>query len=338
MTCPDISIVMPVYNAETRLQAALDSIYQQTLTGWELVAVDDGSSDLSARILEDAARVDKRVRVLRRSHYGIASALNAGARAAKAEWLCRMDSDDVMLEHRLATQLEFARSHPELAVVGGLVAFRCEGELAEESGMLRFVEWVNSLVRPEDIAREIFIDCPIPHPTFLMRRSTLMDCGGYSEAGDPEDYELLLRLNAAGHALGKVPETILVWTDYAGRASRILPEYAASVFRRLKIRYLAKTIDGRPLYQWGAGSVGKRFMRELAASGAQLRALIDVDPRKIGQRIHGTPVIPAEALLAERPEDALVLVAVGAPGARDDIRAYFSRAGLEEARDFLFVA
>ena len=112
--------------------------------------------------------------------------------------------------------------------------------------------------------------------------------------------------------------------------------YGPRAFRQLKRNWLKKVRadDGRPLYQWGAGEVGKRWLREW--KGGEITAVVDIRPSKIGQRIHGVPVIEAEALPG--PGNCFVLVMVGTPGARDVIRVWFRAAGYVECVDFRFFA
>lgn len=330
---------MPAYQAAARLSRAVESVQRQTIENWELIALDDGSTDETADILDHLARSDLRIRLHRLPHAGIASSLNEGIRLARGKWIARMDADDLMLEHRMEAQLEFAASHPELALTGCLVSLRAETPPAPESGMLRFVEWVNSLVSPEDIAREIYVDCPVPHPTFFLRRELLLQEGLYTLRDEPEDYELVLRLRSRGYGFGKVPAVLLEWTDRPDRASRTQQTYGLDRFRGLKVRFLKQTgaLDGG-FYLWGAGNVGKKLLLELQRQGMEPLALADIDPDRIGQTIHGCRVISPDSLLKARTSGELVLAAVGAPGARHDIRSFLSSSGLSEPSDFLFAA
>jgi glycosyltransferase involved in cell wall biosynthesis len=336
---PLISVVMPAYQAAEHIERAVQSILAQTFGGWELVALDDGSSDETPDILARFAASDSRIRPIRLSHVGIAAALNQGIAAARGEWIARMDADDRMLPRRLQAQLEFAASHPDLALTGCLVRLVSEMPPAREPGMQRFVNWANALVTPRDIAREMFVDCPVPHPSFFVRREFLVREGGYTLEDEPEDYELVLRLHARGLQFGKIPETLLEWTDRPGRASRTRQTYGLERFRALKARYLRQTgALERGFYLWGAGSVGKKLLLALQAEGLNPAALVDIDPDRIGQTIHGCRVISPDELLSLRSPGETVLGAVGTPGAREDIRRFLSGAGLREPEDFFFAA
>ncbi len=204
------------------------------------------------------------------------------------------------------------------------------------SGRRRYEEWVNSLRSPEDHARELLVECPIPHPTFFLRREAYDRVGGYRDGPWPEDYDLVLRLNRAGFELAKVPEVLLEWRHRANRLSMSDPRYDEAPFRQIKRDHLLLSFlsFGRPVYQWGAGEVGKRWLREWDT--VRPVAAVDLHPRKIGYRIHGIPVIRPEDL---PPLDSVfIVVAVGARGARDEIRQWLTAQGARELQDFVFVA
>jgi hypothetical protein len=174
-----------------------------------------------------------------------------------------------------------------------------------------------------------------------MLRRSLLDEGGYRDGPFPEDYELWLRLLARGVALGKVPRVLLTWREHPARATRRDPRYAPRSHRSLKVNALLEgpLRAGPPVLFWGAGLEGKPILRELRARGCDVRAVVDIDPRKIGNRIHDTPVVPraaAAAIVARHPE-LLVLIAVGVPEARADIRADLAALALTEGERAFFL-
>src|ERR1044072_7331855 len=114
---PKISIVVPARNSAGTLPVALKSIRLQTIADWELLAVNDGSTDETGLILESAARADARIRVLSQDAIGIAEALQRGCAAARGELIARMDADDSMAPERLERQLHFLEGHPNIGLV-----------------------------------------------------------------------------------------------------------------------------------------------------------------------------------------------------------------------------
>jgi glycosyltransferase involved in cell wall biosynthesis len=335
---PCVSVLLPAFNAGRTLARAIESIRSQTLRGWELVIVDDGSEDDTPEVAAAAAREDPRVRVVRQAHRGIVAALETGLAGARAGLVARMDADDVSRPERLERQVRFLDDHPDIGVVGCAVEFG--GEARASEGFARHVAWLNSLLTPEAIALNRFIEAPLAHPSVMFRRGLLQEHGGYRDGPFPEDYELWLRWIERGVRLAKVPESLLVWNDPPGRLSRQDGRYATTAFYAVKSPYLARvvraTLAGRALWVWGAGRVTRRRVELLEAQGLEVRGFVDVDPAKWGRPRHGRLVVgPADL---PTPDQALILGYVAARGARELIRAAVGQAGYVEGRDFWLAA
>jgi hypothetical protein len=336
-----VSVLLPVRDAASTLDDAVASVLGQTLPDLELVAVDDGSTDDSAARLDGWAARDRRVRVLRRPRAGLVPALQAGLAACRASLVARMDADDLCHPERLAEQVAFLSRHPAVAVVATLVDGRTLDGRPLARGMARYLDWSNQLRAPDEIARERFVESPLVHPSVLLRRAVLAEAGGYRAGDFPEDYELWLRLLARGAVLAKVPRVLLTWREHPARATRSDPRYAPAGHRALKVEALlaGPLASGAPVVFWGAGLEGKPLLRALRAHGRGAVAVVDIDPRKVGNRVHGARVVPPAALpalLAAHP-GALVLVAVGVPEARPEIRAQLQALGLTEGDRFYFL-
>ena len=240
-----------------------------------------------------------------------------------------MDADDVAHPLRFETQL---------AMGGDIRATRVRGRGAAE-GMSRYIRWNNGLTTPDAIANALFVESPIVHPTAFFARDAYERAGGYRDPGWAEDYDLWLRAWAAGLSFAKAPRVLLTWRDGPGRLTRTHPAYSEKSMRRAKLEYLPRhpILARGPLTVWGAGPIGRAWIRDLRAKGFEVEQAIDIDPRKIGRRLAGdVPVrTPEEAL---RRRSGPVLGAVGSRGARALIRRRLSRSGLAEGRDFLFLA
>ncbi len=331
-----ISVLLPCRDAAATLPAALESLAAQSHEDLEIIAVDDGSTDGTFDLLLDRAARDRRVRPMRSRGRGLVRALGTALAAARGQLVARMDADDIADPRRLELQAALLAAEPRVAACGTHVRYFPRERLG--TGARRYEAWLGSMDSPESVEREIFVECPIAHPTLLARRSALHAVGGYRDMGWPEDYDLVLRLWAAGHRLGVVPEVLLAWREGGARLSRTSPLYAPAAFRRCKVEFMRRTLlQGRDgVVVWGAGSVGKPFARELAAHGVAIRAFVDLDPRKIGQEIHGAPVVAPGHIDAYR--GAFCVAAVGTPGARGDIRAALDAAGWREMADWCAVA
>lgn len=333
---PRISILMPARNAMDTLPAAIESIEEQSFGDFEVVAVDDGSDDETFGLLYTWAQRDGRVRVLQGHGRGLVAALGTGLAAARADLVARMDADDIADRSRLERQVSLIDRRHDIAACGTRVEYFPPDEV--QDGARRYQDWINELIEPDEIARDIFVECPIPHPTLLIRRSALLAVGGYRDMGWPEDYDLILRLWAAGYRMAKVPDVLLQWRESEDRHSRVDPCYSADAFRRCKVHFLRRTLlAGREgVIVWGAGPTGKRFAQELKRQGARLLAFVDLDPRKIGQEIHGISVLSPDDL--DSHWAAFAVLAVGQPGARAEIRAALRQHGWTEMQDYVAVA
>lgn len=337
---PSVSVLMPCYNAAATLEEAIESVLGQTLRELELVAVDDGSSDATGRMLEAWVKRDVRVRPLALPHARMIPALNAGLAACRGPLIARMDADDRSHPHRLSRQVEYLQSHPDIAVVGCLAEGFPAAEVRE--GFRIYLDWLNSLVSPEEIARQIYVESPLAHPSVMMRREWIARMGGYQEHGWPEDYDLRLRLHLEGARLAKVPEVLLFWREHEGRLTRTDSRYSVENFLRAKAHYLAAgLLRGREaVILWGAGQMGRRLSKHLLRLNVPLVAFVDVNPGKIGGRRRSLPVLSPEELPGwwARYERPIVLAAVRARGARSLIRAQLEGMALKEGKDWWAVA
>jgi glycosyltransferase involved in cell wall biosynthesis len=167
---PRVSVVLPVRNEERHVTAAVESILQQSFDDFELIIVDDGSTDRTSEIVEALAADDRRVRIIRLPGRGLVEALNAGVAAATGVYVARMDADDVALRDRLARQVDELDRRPELGVLGTRVRY-IDGE-GNAIG-----EW-NVPVGPQLVRWTLAFETPIAHPTVMMRRAVLPSgCG-----------------------------------------------------------------------------------------------------------------------------------------------------------------
>jgi glycosyltransferase involved in cell wall biosynthesis len=332
---PQVSVLLPVRDEAAYLGGALGSLSAQTFSDFEVLVVDDGSTDGSDEIAEAHAREDGRFRVLRQEPVGIVAALERGRASARGALIARMDGDDLALPGRLEAQVE-ALADGGLAACGGRVSYFPEE--AVRDGARRYERWLHGLVTAEAAARDVFVECPLPHPALTVRADALDSVGGYSDRGWPEDYDLVLRLWAAGHRFRNVEAPVLRWREHTARRSRSDPAYSLEAFVRCKVHYLQETLLPRfpSVVLWGAGPVGKSFARQLQAQGTDVAAFVDVDPRKIGHDVHGAPVVSVEDAPSFR--EAFAIGAVAGEVARAEIREAIAAEGRRDGVDFVAVA
>lgn len=334
MNDPQVSILLAVRNEQTFLPAALASLQKQSLRSWELIAINDGSRDRTAEILRDAARRDRRIRYFERPGQGLVSALNFGLRQCRAPLIARMDGDDLCHPRRLERQARFLRTHPHIGLVAVQVCHFPAWRISD--GMRAYQDWQNSLIHHEEILRDLFVESPFAHPSVMIRKKVLLQAGGYQTHPWAEDYDLWLRLAAAGVRFARLPQVLFSWRDRARRLTRTAAQCSAEAFRACKIHHLKKGYlkDQRHITLWGAGIEGKAWRAALHLAGLEVTKWLEVDQRKIGQRIHGAPVLAIDAL---QPGGPPVLVTIGSRNARPEVRRWAKKQGLHEGRDFIIV-
>jgi len=329
---PEITVLMPVRDAGPQLQRAVESILGQSFGNFELLIVDDHSTDSA---IDRLGVDDPRMRILKNTGTGLVDALNLGIERATGEWIARMDGDDIATADRLERQRLYAIQHPDIGLIGAQVhIFRDNDDNLPAEGYRHYQSWINRLTTPEQIARERFIESPIPHPTAFIRRESLDAIGRYRDCGWAEDYDLWLRLAQSGVRMGKPDGTLLYWRDHDKRLSRTASQYSASQFLKLKAHYLARYFpQNQPVCLWGAGPGGKKLCDLLTVAGTTVSQFIDVHPRRIGGKARDRPVRSATEI-GDIHEP--VIVAVGSRGVRAEIRSALQKAGRVEGDTFLF--
>jgi glycosyltransferase involved in cell wall biosynthesis len=328
-------VLLPAYDAAATLPACLASLTRQSETAWECVLADDGSRDETAAIAHAAAARDPRIRVLSFAHRGLVATLNDALPHCRTPLIARMDADDLMHRDRLAAQRALLDSSPELAAVGSHV--RIFPRAALGAGLRAYERWLASIDCARRVREDALVESPIAHPT-LMIRTGVLRAFAYRDAGWPEDYDLLLRLLAAGHEVGVVPRRLLCWREHARRLTHTADVYGIERFTRCKAHFVAHGfLAGHDDYVlWGYGHTGRALRRALLAHGKRPTHVVELHPGRLGQTIHGAPVVAPEALLDLRP--ARIVASVAGEVARTRIRDALRSWGFVELRDYVCAA
>lgn len=327
-----ISVVMPVHNGGQYLQAAVDSILQQTQPSLELIIVDDHSTDTA---IENLTGLDARVTLVSAHGRGVVSAFNAGFKHCNGEYIARMDGDDLALPQRLQVQLAYFKQHAGIDIISCCVEFFSAKTI--QGGLKRYQTWLNSVRTSQQIHQQIFIESPMPNPGAMFRRSALVQLGGYRKTAWAEDYDLYLRADAMGMKMAKPEPVLLRWREHAQRLTHTDPVYSHEQFMRAKAHFLVHSrLPDQPLIIWGAGPTGGLLHDLIIEQGGAVKGFIEVHPRRIGGYKRELPVWPVEKA-AEQGVD-FMLIAVGAAGARKQIAEFMTRHGKAQGSDYLFAA
>lgn len=328
-----VSILMPVFNAGPYLEKCLNSILKQSFRAWELIAVDDHSTDESWEKLCSFEKVDRRIKIFRNPGQGIIHALRFALQQSNGHRITRMDADDIMATHKLESLYNELEKAGPGHLSTGLVAYFSDQPLGE--GYRNYAQWLNDLTLKDAHYSYVYKECVIPSPCWMVCKDDLIRVGGFESDRYPEDYDLCFRFYQ--HQLKVIGSTQLLhyWRDHGGRASRNQEVYADNFFLPLKMEYFVQ-LDYDPqrkLILWGAGKKGKRMAQWLKAEGIPFTWVCD-NPKKWGHRIHDCLLYPPEKMLSLGKIQ--IMVAVGSPEGQEEIRHFAQQHQLENARDIFF--
>lgn len=209
---PKISVILPVYNGQDHLTEAIDSVLSQSFSDFELIIVNDGSTDGSAAIIEELD--DSRIRFFQKSNKGLAATLNRAISLARGEYIARQDQDDVCLPSRFERQVAFLDANPDVGMVGTSAEIRVGNE--------RTNRYLKHPIDNASLKFGLLFDNHFVHSSVMIRRSVLEGLGGYSEDSarqPPEDYELWSRVMKK-YKLANLPEVLLAYREVEGSMSR----------------------------------------------------------------------------------------------------------------------
>ncbi|MDG5491917.1 glycosyltransferase family 2 protein [Psychroserpens sp. SPM9] len=333
MQNPLISILIPFKNTEQFLPECLDSIRDQSYEHWELIIVNDHSTDSSFNIVSAYAEKDKRIKLFTNLGQGIINALQLAFIESKGDYITRMDSDDIMHPEKLHTMLYDLISHGKKHIALGLVSYFSKDGIGD--GFAKYESWLNGLTQQGQNYTEIYKECVIPSPCWMIHRDDFITCEAFTPNRYPEDYDLAFRFYQ--NKMTCIPShTILhYWRDYSSRTSRTHEHYAENHFLELKLNYFLKLNynASRPLTVWGAGQKGKKVARLLKAKQVSFYWICD-NPKKIGKHIYDELLLSFEYLkVLENPQS---IVTVANPDAQVEIKAYFKTQDMKAMTDYFF--
>lgn len=271
---PKVSVLLCVYNGALQFREALDSVLAQTFRDFELIVVDDGSTDSTPEILRACS--DRRLVVITQAHMGLTRSLNRALAAARGQYIARQDADDLSRPDRLEKQVAFLDGHPEIALVGSGV------QTVDERG-----QPVHAYRYPTDDAalrRQLLNRFnPLPHTTVMFRRSVALALSGWDERFvKSQDYEFYLRL-IEGYRIASLPEPLctlryrpdsFTFSDDGEQLKYLLLAYALAVLRRERPDLAPPRDRPLPLAEVESWYQASRFPRRFR--GGELRRAAQV--------------------------------------------------------------
>jgi len=328
-----VSIVMPVKNTEKYLEECLLSIINQTYCNWELLAVNDNSTDNSLEILTAFANQDKRINVINNDGNGIIPALQLAYSKSTGKFITRMDSDDIMIPNKLELMSNDLLNNGKGNIALGLVNYFSEDGIGE--GFSKYEAWLNDLTKKGTNFTQIYKECVVPSPCWMVFREDFEKCGGFNSTIYPEDYDLVFRFYENGLNCLQSNNLLHLWRDYPTRTSRTDKHYADSSFIEIKTNYFLKLNydKSKNLVVWGAGKKGKFVAELLLKNNIPFQWICD-NPKKIGKEIYSQIMLPFTAL--DEINNTQSIITVASPAAQNEIKKYFFEKGKEAMQDYLF--
>ncbi|MEM9076403.1 MAG: glycosyltransferase family 2 protein [Bacteroidota bacterium] len=333
MQDPKVSILIPFKNTEKYLSECLDSILAQTYSNWEVIAVDDASQDSSFELVSNYTKKDPRIQVLKNTGNGVIPALQTAYSNCIGQYITRMDSDDVMLAKRLQVMVESLQKHGLGYLAVGQVNYFSENGIG--NGYRKYEIWLNALTKAGTNYLEIYKECVIPSPCWMVSKADFEKCGGFNSNRYPEDYDLAFRFYENGLNVIPCDEVLHQWRDYDHRASRTSEHYKQNYFLDIKLDYFVK-LDYQPnkqLVLWGAGSKGKEIAKKLQQKSLDFVWLCD-NQKKIGTKIYGHTLYHFSKLCELHKPQSIITVAN--ENEQKEIKSFLASLDYIQTKDYFF--
>lgn len=299
---------MPVKNAGPFLKECVDSILSQTESNWELIAVNDGSTDDSYSILEAYSQKDPRIHVLDNPGDGIIEALRTAYSNSSGDFITRMDADDLMFTNKLEVLKRNIETNGLGSLAVGKVKYFSDDEL--RGGYIYYENWLNGLTEKGTNYTEVYRECVIPSPCWMVYRSDLDKCKAFEPNIYPEDYDLCFRFKEAGLKPIPCSDVLHHWRDHSTRTSRNDPNYADNRFLDLKLKwFLELDYDStKTLVVWGAASKGKELAKGLIKANIPFEWTCN-NPNKIGKHVYEKHIKNVDSIRELGSFQAIIAVA-----------------------------
>lgn len=330
----EISILIPVKNEEAFIQECLRSIQEQTFDDWEAWVIDDHSTDDTFDIVEGFSRKDPRVRVVKNEGKGIIQALRTAYQRSSGKFITRMDGDDIMRPKKLEILRNLLLDRGEQHVaVGGVHYFSAE---RVKSGFRNYEYWLNEKTAEGTNFQDIFKECSIPSPNWMLYRKDLDSIGAFDSDRYPEDYDLAFRMFLGGLSVIPCSEITLDWRDYPQRTSRTSTVYQDHTFTEIKWYYFQQYFrnPAKRLVLFGTGFRGKKLARHLIDKKVEFE-WVSHNKEKIGKHIYDVLI---KSLDAFNWKGAQIIATIAKDKGREEVNTMARKNGLEINKDLIHFA
>lgn len=330
-----VSILIPVRNGDPFLQECLDSILNQTYSDWELIIVNDHSTDNTAAVLKEYSEKDSRITIWANQGKGIIAALQLGYAKSRGELITRMDADDIMKVDKISLMVKKLQEKGKGFVAVGLVEYFAENGIGD--GYFYYQEWLNKLTVNETNFDEIYKECVVPSPSWMMFKEDFEKIGRFDSTVYPEDYELAFRMMKHQLKIASIPQVIHFWRDYSTRTSRTDEQYSDNFFLPVKMKYFFELHrdSSRELTLWGAGKKGKELAAFLIEQNQDF-SWVTNNPNKIDKDIYGKKLESEKRLLKKIGPQ--ILIAIRNKEAQKEIKKALDSMNQTPNTDYFFLS
>ena len=309
---PEVSVLMSVYNGEEYIRESIDSILKQTYSDFELIIVNDGSTDQTREIIEGYQ--DKRIKLFNfQENKGAGAALKFGLTQVNGKYIAKADSDDINHPERLYKQKIYLDNHSDIALVKTLLEYFPHNEAVANSQRFNYIKNIlekqkNDIVTPEDIEEKLYWYCCIPHTT-IMARTEVIKAIGYEEMRICEDYKLFYQMNKKGFKMATIPEVLvrIRVSEISVTAGAENQEFVSIMHDIKKEEINSLFTNQSKVYIWGSGSMGQNLFKVLNKYNLEIVGFVDSDKKKWGQTIEGRTIFPPNVLESNGTNNKILL-------------------------------
>ena len=338
-----VTVLMPVRvqtATDSRLQQwfkqALQSLVEQSYSNLEILLIGDSDRRVERWLPRNISRLSN-LQIVAREEPGLVAALNTGIKVASGNLIARMDADDIALPERISRQVQLLQQQPAVDFCATAVEiFGPPGGITD--GSRRYQDWLNSQISSEAIQHSVFIESPMPHPSWMLRRQLFQQLGGYRRKQWAEDYDLVLRAWLAGSIMAK-PQggPLLRWREHELRLTRSDQLYSRHNFLRAKAWALSQSLlKQRNAIILGTGSNAKRLHDALRDNDVSVSCFVELNNAHHKTTLKKLPIINYDELATGNYRSDLIVSAVTRYGARCLIRQWFDTHKMIDGVDYIF--
>ncbi len=297
-----ISILIPFKNAEPFFKECINSILAQSYSDFEIIAVDDNSEDDSLYTIKSYS--DKRIQVFKNEGTGILPALQTAQKHATGKFITRMDADDIMPKEKLTFLLDALKQKGPGSVATGMVQYFGKEKISE--GYKKYEDWVNNVCDKNTFYKEIYRECVVASPNWLMHKEDFYTISGFKNLQYPEDYDLVFKWKSAGFQIHGVKQITHLWREHNKRTSRTSIHYQQESFFKIKTAYFLKEYNGKEIALLGAKKKGRLLAKIMRSQKIKFR-WYEQDENLIGTKVMGVQIESYKTFISYDKKTACII-------------------------------